>query len=202
MKKRIARMAIYLAFGLLVLMLGVAVTWYVLTRNVEIARYEVIESDGDIEIRSYPALIAAEVVRIGSRDEAVRGGFRPLAGYIFAKERSGEKIAMTAPVIQKSDGRTWTISFIMPAQYSLDSLPAPSDSDIHLREIPPMRRAAIRFSGSWSDTLFAQKNAALAEWLEKRGLTPLGTPTYAYYNDPFTPGFLRRNEVLYDLMPQ
>ncbi len=61
------------------------------TRNVEIARYQVIETDGAIEIRDYPALTAAEVTRSGSRNMAVRSALRALAGYIFAKDRGGEK---------------------------------------------------------------------------------------------------------------
>ena len=195
-------MAIYLALGLLILILGVAVTWYVLTRNVEIARYDVLEADGDIEIRAYPALVVAEVIRAGNRDEAVRAGFGPLARYTFAKERPGERIAMTAPVTQTSQGGSWTIQFIMPSGYDINLLPRPSGTDVRLRKLPPARRAAIRFSGWWSDDLFKAKDAALLGWLGKKGLSPAGPPTFAYYNDPFTPGFLRRNEILYELEPQ
>jgi hypothetical protein len=199
---KVTRVLVYIALGLLVVFLGLILAWYVMSRNVEIARYEVIEADGAIEIRSYPALVAAEVTRIGNRDEAVRSGFGPLAGYIFAKERPGYKIAMTAPVTQTSEGTTWTVRFIMPSSYTLDQLPRPSDADVQLRELPPARRAAIRFSGWWSDELFKTEDAKLRDWLSKRGLTPPGTPTFAYYNDPFTPGFLRRNEILYDLPPE
>jgi hypothetical protein len=35
--------------------------------------------------------------------------------------------------------------------------------------------------------------------MSARGLTPEGPAVYAYYNDPFTPGFLRRNEVMIDI---
>ena len=195
------RMLLYIAVGLAAVLTGLALFWYVQTRNVEIARYDVIEAEGDKEIRAYPALVVAEVVRTGSRDEAVRSGFGPLARYIFARERQGEKIAMTAPVTQKADGASWTIQFIMPSAYDLDSLPRPAGADVALRELPPARRAAIRFSGWWSDELFAARDAALLEWLRKKGLTPSGPPTFADYNDPFTPGFLRRNEILYDLAP-
>lgn len=199
---KVTRMLVYIALGLLVVALGLMLAWYVMSRNVEIARYEVIEADGAIEIRSYPALVVAEVTRTGNRDEAVRSGFGPLAGYIFAKERPGDKIAMTAPVTQTSEGTTWTVRFIMPSSYTLDQLPRPSDADVQLRELPPARRAAIRFSGWWSDELFKTEDAKLRDWLSKKGLTPSGTPTFAYYNDPFTPGFLRRNEILYDLPPE
>jgi hypothetical protein len=194
-------MLIYVLLGLAVVFLGLVLFWFVQTRNVEIARYDVIEKDGLIEIRAYPALVVAEVVRNGSRDEAVRSGFGPLARYIFAREREGEKIAMTAPVTQRAEGTSWTIQFIMPSSYDLERLPRPSGADVKLRELPPARRAAIRFSGWWSDELFQAKDRALRDWLAARRLTPAGTPTFAYYNDPFTPGFLRRNEILYDLGP-
>lgn len=190
---------LYLALALLAVVVGLGLFWYVQTRNVEIARYQVMETDGEIEIRDYPALTAAEVTRSGSRDMAVRSAFGSLAGYIFAKDRGGEKIAMTAPVTQTSSGDTWTIRFIMPSSYSLDKLPRPSGADVRLVELPPTRRAAIRFSGWWSDALFDEKNAALLAWMRAKGLDPTGPPTLAYYNDPFTPGFLRRNEVLYDV---
>jgi hypothetical protein len=199
--KKVPRMLLSLVLSLLAAFIVLVAFWYVQTRHVETARYEVLESDGDIEIRAYPALVVAEVTRTGPRDQAVRSGFGPLARYIFAKEREGEKIAMTAPVTQKDDGGTWTIQFIMPSAYDLKRLPKPTDSDVQLRELPALRRAAIRFSGWWSDELFSTKDAALRDWLARKGITPSGTPTFAYYNDPFTPGFLRRNEILYDLTP-
>lgn len=194
-----SRMLVYVLLGLLLAVLGLFLFWYLQTRNVEIARYQVIEAQGPMEIRAYPALTVAEVTRTGTRDQAVRSGFGPLARYIFAREREGEKIAMTAPVTQKSEDGSWTIQFIMPSGYTLDSLPKPAGTDVRLREIPATRRAAIRFSGWWSDELFRAKDAALREWLEGKGLETAGTPVFAYYNDPFTPGFLRRNEILYDL---
>ena len=194
-------MLLLTALGLVAAVLALALFWFIQTRNVEIARYDVVEADGAIEIRDYPALIVAEVERTGSRDQAVRAGFGPLARYIFAREREGGKIAMTAPVTQKAEGERWTIQFIMPSGYGMARLPRPAGSDVRLRETPPARRAAIRFSGWWSDELFAAKDKALKQWLDGRGLATKGTPTFAYYNDPFTPGFLRRNEILYDLMP-
>lgn len=194
-------MLLYMVLGLAAALIGLVLFWYVQVQNVETARYTVIESDGDIEIRQYPALVVAEITQTGSRDQAVRSGFGPLARYIFAKEREGEKIAMTAPVTQKAVASAWTIQFVMPSGYDLERLPKPTDPHVQLRQLPPTRRAAIRFSGWWTDDLFRLKDAALIGWMAKKGLTPVGTPTFAYYNDPFTPGFLRRNEILYDLAP-
>ena len=195
------RMLILIALLAVAVFAGLVVFWFVQTRNVEIAAYAVVEADGAIELRVYPALTVAEVTRSGSRDQAVRAGFGPLARYIFASDRGGDKIAMTAPVTQQQGGNSWTVQFIMPSGYTLASLPKPAGADVRLREMPPVRRAAIRFSGWWSDALFAEKNAALQSWLQKKGLATMGPPIFAYYNDPFTPGFLRRNEILYDLVP-
>jgi hypothetical protein len=194
----------------------VAVAIFVfVVQNVETPEYVVVDSDGAFEIRDYPALVVAETMRTGARREALGSGFGPLARYIFAKERAGEKIAMTAPVIQqRPDDRAeriamtapviqspagedaWSVRFIMPSGYSLDELPAPATSEVRLREIPARRRAAVRFSGSTSDAALAEQETGLRAWMASRGLTPAGPAVYAYYNDPFTPGFLRRNEVL------
>ena len=176
-----------------------AFLWY--TNSVERPVYASIDKDGDFEVRDYPALTMAEVTRTGDRRSAVSQGFRPLANYIFAKEREGEKIAMTAPVTQtpEESARSWSIRFIMPAGRSLDSLPKPAGTDVRLVESSPQRRAAIRFSGVATDELIAENEAKLRAWLGERGLEILGPPTYAYYNDPFTPGFMRRNEVLFDV---
>ena len=195
------RMFLILALLVVAAAAGLVIFWYVQTRNVEVASYSVIEADGPVEIRDYPALTVAEVSRTGSRDQAVRAGFGPLARYIFASDRPGDKIAMTAPVTQQQGEDAWTIQFVMPAGYTLATLPRPAGADVRLRVLPPVRRAAIRFSGWWSDALFNEKNAALQGWLKQKGLATAGPPIFAYYNDPFTPGFLRRNEILYDLAP-
>jgi hypothetical protein len=183
-------------------------------QNVETPDYRVVEGDGAFEIRDYPALVVAETTRSGERREALSTGFGPLARYIFAKERGGEKIAMTAPVTQQrpekiamtapvtqsptGDG-DWSVRFIMPSGYSLDALPEPGTSDVRLLEVPARRRAAVRFSGSTTDAAIAEQEAALRAWMSARGLIPEGPAVYAYYNDPFTPGFLRRNEVMIDI---
>ncbi|MEM0987257.1 MAG: heme-binding protein [Pseudomonadota bacterium] len=200
--KRIRKTVIWMLGAGAVCTAVAAGAWIYATSNVEVPPYVIAETDGDVEIRDYPPLVVAEVTTTGPRREAVRAGFGPLAGYIFARERPGEKIAMTAPVTQRAEGNgAWTVQFIMPEGYSLEDLPAPSGSTVSLNTEPALRRAAIRFSGSWSDALFAEKEAALRAWLTARGQEPSGPAIFAYYNDPFTPGFLRRNEVIFDLGP-
>ena len=81
----------------------------------------------------------------------------------------------------------------------MGQLPAPATKDVRLVEVPARRSAAIRFSGVADDALIATKEAELRAWMAARSLVPAAAPVFAYYNDPFTPGFLRRNEVIIDL---
>jgi len=192
---------------------GMLVYVYVI-QNVEQPDYQLVGKNGDFEIRDYPPLVVAEVTRSGSRDETLSAGFRPLAGYIFAKERGGEKIAMTAPVTQQAVGAEekiamtapvtqqpagnddWTVQFIMPTEYSLADLPTPAGDGVRLDEIPARRMAVVRFSGRADNELLAEQEQRLRDWMAEQGVEPSGEPVYVYYNDPFTPGFLRRNEVM------
>jgi SOUL heme-binding protein. len=188
--------------------------WVFAVNRVETPGYVTVLSEGDFEIRDYPPIVVAEVTRTGARKAAVNSGFGALAAYIFARDRAGEKLSMTAPVTQqpigkiamtapvtqtRQDGDEWLVQFIMPAKYQLNDLPAPGGRDVKLREIPAQRRAAVRFSGVADDALIARNEARLREWMSARGLKPLSEPVYAYYNDPFTPGFLRRNEVMFEI---
>jgi hypothetical protein len=208
---KIALILIASLLGLAVIALLVFV--YVI-QNVEQPEYALVSRDGDFEVRDYPPLVIAEVIRQGDREQGLRAGFGPLARYIFARERGGERIAMTAPVQQQAVGGDepiamtapvtqqplgegeWAVRFIMPSAYRIEDLPEPAPGNVRLYEVPARRLAAVRFSGRADDGLIAEQEQRLGEWMAGRGLAPAGAPVYAYYNDPLTPGFLRRNEVL------
>jgi len=209
-------MKIILIIGAALLALAVTAlaVFVFIVQNVETPVYQVVTQDGAFEIRDYPPLVVAEVTREGARKAALRAGFSPLAGYIFAKERTGERVAMTAPVIQQRDesiamtvpvtqtqneNGAWTVRFIMPAGYRRDTLPAPANAEVQLRDLPPRHCAVVRFSGRATDELIETQELALREWLKARGLNAVAAPIYAYYNDPWTPGFLRRNEIMVDV---
>ncbi len=206
-----------LIIGLTVLVLlafAALLVFVYVVQNVEQPAYTSVLLDGDFEVRDYPSLVVAEVRRSGDREQGLREGFGPLARYIFARERGGEpiamtapvqqqaiaadqKIAMTAPVTQLPDGaNSWLVRFIMPSALTLEALPSPGNDAVRLSELPARRMVAVRFSGRTDDALIARQAQRLRSWMEGRGLSPIGPPTYAYYNDPFTPGFLRRNEIL------
>jgi len=182
--------------------------------GVEEPKFRVALAEGDLEIRQYPPVIVAETVVEGDWRAAGNAGFRRLADYIFGGNDGGRKIAMTAPVSQHSRGQTiamtapvaqerrganWVVAFTMPSEYSLDRLPVPDDPAIRLRPVGERRVGAIRFSGSWDPQRFDAKAAELRRWLESKGETTIGEPVAARYDPPWTPWFLRRNEILFEL---
>ena len=173
--------------------------------------YTVVEQNGDYSLREYPKYIVAETIVEGQFEEVGNVGFRRLAGYINGKNRSkasiamtapvnqevqAEKIAMTAPVTQEKSGNSWRITFVMPANYTLESLPEPTDSRVSLKVNPGQFMAAIRYSGTWSRKKYEVNRMRLQEWIEQQGFEQIGEPVWARYNPPFMPWFLRRNEVL------
>lgn len=178
---------------------------------VEEPPFQTVLQDGAFEIRDYPALAVAEVTVTGEQKEAASKGFRLLAGYIFggnrrkqsiamtapvAQEPTSEKIAMTAPVTQTQTAGEWVIRFTMPSTYSLETLPEPNDARVRLRVTPPARFAVIRFSGLARPDDVATKTAELSAWMQNQHLRDAGPPSLAQYNPPWTPWFMRRNEVM------
>lgn len=174
--------------------------------------------EGAMEIRRYAPLIAAEVLVEAQGRAAANEGFRPLANYIFGANVSRAKIAMTAPVTQTprsekiamtapvtqtpAGGDAWAVRFIMPAGYTMETLPTPADPRVRLVPEPARRVAAVRFSGGAGERTLAAKTAELEAFLKARGETPAGPATWAFYDPPWTPVFMRRNEVLIPLQPK
>lgn len=199
---RVLSIAAWSITGLAVAAVAVVGGWVLYMRSIDQPSFTIVQKDDDIEIRDYGALTIAEVTRSGDRESAVRAGFRPLARYIFAKDRQGEAIAMTAPVTQhrQADAETtWTVRFIMPEGKEENSLPRPANEDVRLLTLAPARRAVIRFSGRANDRLIEKNEKRLLNWLDTQDYTPIGPAVYAYYEDPLTPGIFRRNEVSYEV---
>ena len=177
----------------------------------EEGKYAVITKDGDFELRQYEPHLVAETLVEGDFDKVGNEGFRRLFKYISGENQkkqtiamtapvsqgaASEKIAMTAPVNQEQTGNQWRIAFLMPAQYTMETLPEPLDPKVLLKEIPPRRMAAITYSGTWSKRRYEEKKSLLEVFIKKQGLKSIGEPVFARYNPPFMPWFLRRNEVL------
>jgi len=183
--------------------------------SVEQPSYRVLGKAGDVELREYPALIAAETVVGGDEASARNRGFRRIADYIFGGNQSrksvamtapvaqspvsgkpaSEKIAMTAPVAQEPVAGGWRVQFFMPAAYDMDSLPRPNSPDVVLRRLPPQRYAVLRFSGSSRPARMAERQAELEAAARMQGWQATGEAVYWFYDPPWTPTPMRRNEV-------
>jgi effector-binding domain-containing protein len=163
---------------------------------IEEATYKVVKKDNQFEIRDYAPHILAETIVEGNLEEAGNKAFNRLFRYISGDNRSRNKVAMTAPVGQQSVQEKWAVSFTMPASYTLETLPEPEDPNVKLRQVPARRMAAVRYSGFWSEKSYLQYKMELESWIHEMGLTNVGDPIWARYNPPFTPWFLRRNEIL------
>ena len=181
------------------------------TMAIETARYTVVEKEGNFELRQYDPHIVAETIVEGDFDKVGNEGFRRLFDYISGKNRKrqsisittpvaqeaeSEKISMTAPVNQVRVGGKYRITFIMPAKYTIETLPEPLDSRVKLKKEPGQLVAAYKYSGTWSKDRYEEKKIRLQEMMMIKGLEPAGEPIFARYNPPFMPWFLRRNEVL------
>jgi hypothetical protein len=190
-----------------------AALWGPIVSNVEQPKYQVVESSGNIEIRDYAPMIVAEVDMPGERRDAIGKGFRIIADYIFGNnttaqkvpmtapvtQQNSEKIAMTAPVTQQGDGNTWRVRFVMPSNYTLETLPKPNNPVIELKEVGAKRFAVTRFSGIAGEDSLRRYTTELNEFTSARGLKPVSEPIYAFYNPPWTLPFLRRNEVMVEI---
>ena len=176
-------------------------TWYLVPKFLEQPSYKVVQKDGNIEIRLYDSILLQSVSVSGDQYQALRKGFRPLVSYIGAKKRDGDKISMTAPVMQLSGDtqENWIISFSMPKKYDASSLPAPNNDQVFTETIGPTKAAVIRFSGNADKELLAKRTEQLSDWVKKAAFTAKSKPRYMFYNDPSTPPFLRRNEVFIEI---
>lgn len=180
-------------------------------------KYRALETRDGWELRLYEPMVVAETNVAGDFGPAGTEGFRRIAGYIFGgndggrkvamtapvaqerRPRAGQKTAMTAPVAQERSDEGWTVAFVMPSEHSLATLPRPDDPRVTLRPVPARRVAAVTFSGTWGAERFDEVARGLLERVAAAGLTPAGLPVYARYDPPWTPWFLRKNEVLLPL---
>jgi hypothetical protein len=191
---------------------------YLPTRNIETPDYRVVETQADYQIRQYASYIVAETDQKGSQKESLSGGFRELFQYITGNntERSkiamtapvlqsgkaeGEKIPMSAPVIKQGEGSSSVIAFVMPKGSHLDELPKPKSARVRLRVVPPGSFAAITFSGYATEAKLRAKIEKLLSALVRDGRLVRAAPRIALYNPPWTPPFMRRNEVMVEIDP-
>ena len=176
--------------------------------------FKIVQKLDDIEVREYAAYTVAEVVVPGPAADAGNTAFPILAGYIFGKNKGERKFAMTAPVTQVAEPVKlemtapvtqtavtggFRVQFVLPKGVTQATAPEPLDTRVTLRDIAPSRLAVIRYSGFWSDSNYNEHLAKLQTALRAANLSWVGEAVYSRYNAPFTPWFLRRNEIWLNL---
>jgi hypothetical protein len=163
--------------------------------------YQVIQNEDNKEIRRYDSFIIAKTTISSNFKDAQGKGFRILAGYIFGKNKSQQKISMTAPVMTvPADKENWTMTFSMPSKFTINTLPTPTDERVRIEKVEQRLFAAITYSGLWDESKNEEETKKLKEWLKKYPEYELISPAmFAAYNPPWTIPFLRRNEMLIEL---
>jgi hypothetical protein len=184
--------------------------------SIEQPDYTVIYEDGDIEYRQYDSYLVAETVIENVEDSSSAGneGFRRLFRYITGGNQgqskiamtapvqqtpSSEKIAMTAPVQQVNSSEGWRVAFMLPTQYTMETAPVPTDPRIQIREVPGRLMAVLRYSGRWTERNRVEKRTSLFASIDANGIEQMGEMQSAFYDPPYTPPFMRRNEVMVEV---
>ena len=183
-----------------------------LSQAIEEPDHEVIRRFDHVELRQYAPYLVAEVVLDALPEDAGNQAFPILAGYIFGKNKGEQKFAMTAPVTQSASpipmrmemtapvtqaavAGGMRVQFVLPKGVTLATAPEPIDPRVQLRLVPAGTWAVIRYSGTWSQSNYLEHLDELKASLHAAGVATQGEPVLARYNAPFTPWFMRRNEI-------
>ena len=177
--------------------------------------YEVLLETKYYEVRRYQPYIVAEVEVNDDFKRAGNSAFRVLAGYIFGDNEPQQEMAMTAPVESRKGVRMnmtapvtsqarngdgpYTYAFVMERKYTMDTLPKPDNPDIRLVQRPGRVMAVHRYSGTWSEERYREHEKRLLDALAVDRVDITGIPVFARYDAPFTPWFLRRNEIMVEI---
>jgi hypothetical protein len=102
---------------------------------------------------------------------------------------------ISAPVNQTAAPGGFLVQFVLPKGVTAASAPEPLDVRVRLRDVAPVQVAVIRYSGFWSESNYKEHLAKLQEALRAADLAWTGEAVYSRYDAPYTPWFMRRNEI-------
>lgn len=179
-------MAKLLWLTLIAVALGLLLVVYTGSGAYETAPYTVDSSDGKYEIRKYPELKVAATAKDSDNDSFMR-----LFRYIDGANEAKESISMTTPVFMEAG----EMQFVVPEK-NKNTAPAPSSEKVQVKEVAARTVAVYRFRGWRSDQLEKESLEKLQSWMKTNGIRSGGNAFFAYYDPPWTPGPMRRNEVL------
>jgi hypothetical protein len=164
--------------------------------------YTVLKKIDTLEIRHYPEVLFAVV-----ENDEYDSGFNLLFRYITGENKfrrripmtapivTPERIAMTAPVVTREN----YMAFVIPSSYTKDTVPTPTNPLVHIEIQPERTMAVLRFSGRTPERTVKNYTQILLSTLKNQNIPIKGEPILMRYNSPFTPGFLRRNEVAIEI---
>lgn len=181
-------------------------------QGVDMATYSVVKAENPFEIRQYNSFIIAKTSVNGSYEDMGKIGFNRLFKYISGNNQKQSKIAMTAPVLQKQEvtsekiamtapvlmsnkDKNWTMAFVLPETYSLQTAPKPLNADISIEEVREHKVAVLIFSGFLNEETIIEKTNELQKWIIKNNYKSLSDPVIAGYDPPWTIPSFRRNEI-------
>lgn len=202
----------YFGFGLVTLLIVWVVGSYLVVRSIEEPKFKLVESREGYDVREYEPYLAAEADVVGSYDEATSEGFRIIADYIFGNNTSSSSIAMTTPVLEtktsekiamttpvlemQKEGDNRTISFVLPSEYTLETLPKPNNPKVIIRPVDSHKVAVLSFTWYPTEKRVEVKKKELISLLEKDGVEVDGEIQVARYNPPLSMPLLLRNEII------
>ncbi|MEY2600031.1 MAG: hypothetical protein RLZZ142_2290 [Verrucomicrobiota bacterium] len=164
----------------------------------ESAPYRVLQKDGRFEIREYPPLTLVQSPP-AEPESAASQNFRRLFAFITGSNAEKRKIPMTTPVFLSSQPAGRSMAFVMPSSLPAHQVPRPTDPSLQVRSTPSKRFAVLRYSGRQAPQTEQARLAELRAWIQEARLRSLADPTFAYFDPPWTPPFLRRIEVMLPL---
>ena len=159
----------------------------------ESAPYKIVLSRGEFELRDYPAITVVETAMAGENGE---GSFGRLFGFLSGRNADQKKIAMTTPVFMAEGEAGRTMAFVLPADLKAGAVPKPADGSLVVRDVPAGRFAVLRFSGNRGHQRETENLEKLNSWMVQQAVRSSVAPVYGYFDPPWTPSFLRRNEVM------
>lgn len=188
-----SRLSYFLSVSIVLLILSQFFMAYRSTK-IESPKYTLIKSYDDFEVRQYGSMILAQtVMKSNSYENTSSNGFRTVANYIFGGNESNKKIAMTSPVIMEM-GKDTKMSFVMPKEHSLESLPEPNSDNVELLTVSPKKYAVITFPGYANNKKISKYAKKLLKSVKAEGLETIGNIHFMGYNAPWQV-IGRKNEV-------
>lgn len=179
-------------------------------RNYEEPNYQTIVQEDQFEVRQYSDVLVAQASSPGTYKESSGQNFERLAGYIFGKNKANEKMDMTTPVLQEQQSQkldmtvpvlqqqsntNWTMTFVLPSKYSIETVPTPLDENVTVKVLPEIKVATLQYSGKMNENNIQKHTQMLEDWVIKKGFNAVSSPYSAAYDPPWTLPMLRRNEI-------